>query len=107
MYSCDKRSVSSSLPGVVSWLGCCAGGSLSVGCCSAGFEALLLEDDAFLSLVLDLLLVDELDFLLLDDAVAFPLLVEKNYFVLGKDVSGIDFYPYGGKVIFKNAVALR
>ena len=44
---------------------------------------------------------------LLDDAVAFPLLVEKNYFVLGKDVSGIDFYPYGGKVIFKNAVALR
>lgn len=45
--------------------------------------------------------------MLLDDAVAFPLLVEKNYFVLGKDVSGIDFYPYGGKVIFKNAVALR
>lgn len=45
--------------------------------------------------------------ILLDDAVLYPLLVETNYFVLGSDVSGIDFYPYGGKVVFRNAVAMR
>ncbi len=45
--------------------------------------------------------------MLLDDAVAYPLMVETSYFVLGKGVSGIQFYPYGGKVIFRDAVALR
>ena len=45
--------------------------------------------------------------MLLDDAVAYPLMVETSYFVLGEGVSGIQFYPYGGKVIFRDAVALR
>lgn len=45
--------------------------------------------------------------MLMDDAVVYPLLAETSYFIQGKDVSGIGFYPYGGKVIFKNAVALR
>ncbi len=45
--------------------------------------------------------------MLLDDAVAYPLMVETSYFVLGEGVSGIQFYPYGGKVIFRDAVSLR
>lgn len=45
--------------------------------------------------------------MLLDDAVAYPLMVETSYFVLGEGVSGIQFYSYGGKVIFRDAVALR
>ena len=43
----------------------------------------------------------------MDDAVVYPLLVETQYFVLGKDVAGIDYYPYGGKVVFRDALALR
>ena len=45
--------------------------------------------------------------MLMDDAVVYPLLVETQYFVLGKDVTGIDYYPYGGKVVFRDALALR
>ena len=45
--------------------------------------------------------------MLLDDAVAYPLMVETSYFVVGEGVSGIQFYPYGGKVIFRDAVSLR
>lgn len=45
--------------------------------------------------------------MLLNDAVVFPLLAETNYFVMAENVSGIAFYPYGGKVVFRDAVALR
>lgn len=45
--------------------------------------------------------------MLMDDAVAFPLLAETSYFVMGSGVSGIEFYPYGGKVIFRDALAMR
>ena len=45
--------------------------------------------------------------MLMDDAVVYPLLVETQYFVLGKDVTGIDYYPYGGKVVFRDVLALR
>lgn len=45
--------------------------------------------------------------MLMDDATAFPLLVETSYFVLGEGTTGIDYYPYGGKVIFRNAVSMR
>ena len=38
---------------------------------------------------------------------AFPLLAETSYFVMGSGVSGIEFYPYGGKVIFRDALAMR
>ncbi len=45
--------------------------------------------------------------MLMDDATAYPLMVETSYFVMGEGVTGIDYYPYGGKVIFRNAVAMR
>ena len=45
--------------------------------------------------------------MLMDVAVAFPLLAETSYFVMGSGVSGIEFYPYGGKVIFRDALAMR
>lgn len=45
--------------------------------------------------------------MLMDDAVAFPLLAETSYFVMGSGVSGIEFYPYGGKIIFRDALAMR
>ena len=45
--------------------------------------------------------------MLMDDATAFPLLVETSYFVLGEGTTCIDYYPYGGKVIFRNAVSMR
>ena len=45
--------------------------------------------------------------MLMDDAVAYPLLVETSYFILGKNVTGIQFYPYGGKIVFRDAVSMR
>lgn len=45
--------------------------------------------------------------ILLNQAVAIPLLTEKTYFIIGKDVSGVEFFPYGGRVYFKDAQALR
>ena len=45
--------------------------------------------------------------ILMDDAAAYPLLVETSYFVMGQGVSGIEFYPYGGKISFHNAIAPR
>ena len=45
--------------------------------------------------------------MLMDDAVAFHLLAETSYFVMDSGVSGIEFYPYGGKVIFRDALAMR
>lgn len=40
---------------------------------------------------------------LLDRAVVFPFMFEETYYVIGKGVSGVTFYPYGGKVSFIKA----
>lgn len=45
--------------------------------------------------------------MLLDESTVLPLLTETTYFIIGKDVSGVEFFPYGGKVYFKYAEALR
>lgn len=45
--------------------------------------------------------------ILMDDAVIYPLLVETSYFVLGPNVEGLAFYPYGGKIMFRDAVSIR
>lgn len=40
---------------------------------------------------------------LIDRSVVYPFAFEETYYVTGKGVSGIDFYPYGGKVSFTKA----
>ncbi len=45
--------------------------------------------------------------LLYSDCAVFPLFHETSYILFSKNVSGIEIYPYGGMVSFRNAIALR
>lgn len=45
--------------------------------------------------------------LLYDDCIVFPLFYEISYILFAPNVSGIEIYPYGGMVLFKNALAIR
>lgn len=45
--------------------------------------------------------------LLYDDCIVFPLFYEISYVLFPPDVSGIEIYPYGGMVSFRNGIALR
>lgn len=44
---------------------------------------------------------------LYQDCVVFPLFYETSYILFAPNVSGIEIYPYGGMVLFKNALSLR
>ncbi len=45
--------------------------------------------------------------LLYQDCIVFPLFHETYHILFAPNVTGIEIYPYGGMVRFKNAVALR
>ena len=52
-------------------------------------------------------LYSEAESLLYEDCVVFPLFSEVSYIIFAPNVSGIEIYPYGGMVRFKDAVAMR
>ena len=45
--------------------------------------------------------------LLYSDCIVFPMFYEISYILFAPDVTGIEIYPYGGMVLFKDAVAMR
>ena len=45
--------------------------------------------------------------LLYSDCIVFPMFYEISYILFAPNVSGIEIYPYGGMVLFKDAVAMR
>ncbi len=45
--------------------------------------------------------------LLYRESVVFPLFHETSYILFAPNVSGIEIYPYGGMVYFRNAIAFR
>ncbi len=48
-------------------------------------------------------IIDELEFLLLDDSAFIPLYFQKNYYLTNKDVSGLRFSSFGNIINFKYA----
>lgn len=45
--------------------------------------------------------------LLYSDCIVFPMFYEISYILFAPNVSGIEIYPYGGMVLFKDALAMR
>ncbi len=45
--------------------------------------------------------------LLYSDCIVFPMFYEISYILFAPNVTGIEIYPYGGMVLFKDAVAMR
>ena len=45
--------------------------------------------------------------LLYNDCIVFPMFYEISYILFAPDVTGIEIYPYGGMVLFKDAIAMR
>lgn len=48
-------------------------------------------------------IIDELEFLLLDDAAFIPLYFQKNYYLVNKDTTGLRFSSFGNIINFKYA----
>ncbi len=44
---------------------------------------------------------------LYEDCIVFPMFYEVSYILFAPNVTGIEIYPYGGMVLFKDAIAMR
>ena len=45
--------------------------------------------------------------MLYEDCIVFPMFYEISYILFAPNVTGIEIYPYGGMVLFKDAIAMR
>jgi len=44
---------------------------------------------------------------LIADNIVLPLFIEKQYYATGKKITGIEFLPFGRKILFKNALSAK